>query len=147
MFRRKEAAFEVLLVHPGGPFFLKKDSGAWTIPKGEATAGEDLAARARLEFAEELGIEPPEAQWIELGTIKQKGGKIVHGWAFEGDLPRDFTLVSNSFAMEWPPRSGRTQEFPEIDKAQFFPIETAREKINQAQIEFLDRLVVKIQAR
>ena len=146
MFRRKDE-LEVLLVHPGGPFFHNKDAGAWTIPKGEAAEDEDLLRRAKLEFEEELGTKPPASQFAELGTIKQKGGKTVHAWAFEGDLPPDFVLASNTFAMEWPPRSGRTQEFPEVDRAEFFPIEVAREKINSAQIEFLDRLVDSIQCR
>jgi predicted NUDIX family NTP pyrophosphohydrolase len=147
MFRRTEGAIEVLLVHPGGPFFRNKESGAWTIPKGEAADGEDLRDRARLEFAEELGIEPPSSDWFELGAIKQKGGKTVHAWAFEGDLAQDFVLTSNTFAVEWPPRSGRTQNFPEVDKAEFFSLEVAKEKINAAQIEFLDRLVVLIGTR
>lgn len=141
MFRIRNDELEVLLVHPGGPFFRNKDAGAWTIPKGEASEEEDLMSRAKLEFEEELGTKPSASPWIELGTIKQKGGKTVHAWAFEGELPPDFILASNTFAMEWPPRSGRTAEFPEIDRAEFFPIELAREKINQAQIEFLDRLV------
>ena len=141
MFRAKNKELEVLLVHPGGPFFRNKDAGAWTIPKGEAGEGEDLLARAKVEFEEELGTKPIAAEWLELGTIKQKGGKTVQAWAFEGELPPEFVLVSNTFTVEWPPRSGRTQEFPEIDRAQFFSIETAREKINQAQIEFLDRLI------
>jgi predicted NUDIX family NTP pyrophosphohydrolase len=142
MFRRRAGQLQLLLVHPGGPFFRNKDSGAWTIPKGEVAEGEELLERAKVEFREELGIEPIETgEWIELGAIKQKGGKTVYAWAFEGDLPEDFALRSNTFSMEWPPRSGRTQEFPEIDRAEFFPIELAKEKINQAQIEFLDRLV------
>jgi predicted NUDIX family NTP pyrophosphohydrolase len=142
MFRRKQDELEVLLVHPGGPFFRNKESGAWTIPKGEAAEGEELIDRAKVEFKEELGIEAAAANdWIELGAVKQKGGKTVHAWAFEGELTEDFAVVSNTFAMEWPPRSGRTQEFPEIDRAAFFPIELAKEKINQAQIEFLQRLV------
>jgi predicted NUDIX family NTP pyrophosphohydrolase len=148
MFRRKYDRLEVLLVHPGGPFFRKKESGAWTIPKGEVTEGEELLNRATVEFREELGIEPVAAAgWIELGTVRQKGGKTVHAWAFEGDLPEDFAIVSNTFPMEWPPRSGRTQEFPEIDRAEFFPIELAKEKINQAQIEFLQRLVEHLNER
>ena len=148
MFRKKAGQLEVLLVHPGGPFFRKKESGAWTIPKGEAAEGEELLNRATVEFKEELGIEPgTAADWIELGTVKQKGGKTVHAWAFEGDLPEDFAMVSNTFPMEWPPRSGRTQEFPEIDRAEFFPIELAKEKINQAQIEFLQRLVEHLDER
>jgi predicted NUDIX family NTP pyrophosphohydrolase len=140
MFRNKDGALEVLLVHPGGPFF-RKDNGAWTIPKGEVMEGEDLLARAQLEFREELGVNPIARDWIELGTVKQKGGKTVHAWAFEGELPSDFAVASNTFTMEWPPRSGRTQEFPEIDRAEFFPIEMAKEKINQAQVDFLDRLI------
>jgi predicted NUDIX family NTP pyrophosphohydrolase len=148
MFRRTTGQLEVLLVHPGGPFFRKKESGAWTIPKGEVAEGEDLLDRAKAEFREELGIEATAAaDLIQLGTIKQKGGKTVHAWAFEGDLPTDFALVSNTFSMEWPPRSGRTVDFPEIDCAEFFPIELAKEKINQAQIDFLDRLVEHVNAR
>lgn len=147
MFRIKESELEVLLVHPGGPFFRNKDAGAWTIPKGEAAEGEDLLSRAKVEFEEELGTEPIAAEWLELGTIKQKGGKTVHAWAFEGELPPEFVLASNSFTVEWPPRSGRIQEFPEVDRAQFFSIETARAKINQAQVDFLDRLVDSIQRR
>jgi predicted NUDIX family NTP pyrophosphohydrolase len=140
MFRRTDEGVEVLLVHPGGPFFRNKDLGAWTVPKGEVAEGEELLERARIEFREELGIEPPASQLIELGSVKQKGGKTVHAWAFERDLPEDFVVASNTFQMEWPPRSGRTQEFPEIDRAEFFPIETAKLKINLAQVPFLDRL-------
>lgn len=147
MFRRNKDALEVLLVHPGGPFFRNKDSGAWTIPKGEVAEGEELLARARLEFEEELGTEPTASEWIELGTVTQKGGKTVHAWAFAGDLPPDFVPASNTFTMEWPPRSGRTQEFPEIDRAEFFPVELAKEKINQAQVEFLDRLLKYLEKR
>lgn len=147
MFRKRDRSIEVLLVHPGGPFFRNKESGAWTIPKGEAAEGEDLLTRARVEFQEELGIGLGTSDWIELDTVKQKGGKIVHAWAFEGDLPSDFVLNSNSFEMEWPPRSGRTAAFPEIDRAQFFPIEIARTKINQAQVEFLDRLLALMEKR
>ena len=139
MFRRKGDGLEVLLVHPGGPFFAKKDIGAWSIPKGEVAPGEDLLARAQLEFEEELGIRP-SGNWIELGSIRQKGGKIVHAWAFEGDLPDSFKLKSNTFEIEWPPRSGKRQKFPEVDQAGFFPEEVARQKINPAQAAFLDRL-------
>jgi predicted NUDIX family NTP pyrophosphohydrolase len=141
MFRRMGTGVEVLLVHPGGPFFRNKDEGAWTIPKGEAGEGEDLLSRAKIEFHEELGIEVSEQDWLELGSIKQKGGKRVHAWAFEGDLPAGFVVGSNPFEMEWPPRSGRYQSFPEIDRAEFFSIEKAKEKINIAQVAFLDRLV------
>jgi predicted NUDIX family NTP pyrophosphohydrolase len=140
MFRRTEEGTQVLLVHPGGPFFRNKDPGAWTVPKGEVAEGEDLVARARIEFREELGTEPAAAQLIELGSVKQKGGKLVHAWAFEGHLPENFVVASNTFEMEWPPRSGRTQEFPEIDRAEFFSIEAAKLKINPAQVPFLERL-------
>jgi predicted NUDIX family NTP pyrophosphohydrolase len=139
MFRRKQNNLEVLLVHPGGPYFRNKDDGSWTIPKGEAAEGEDLPTRAKIEFEEELGITPAD-YWIELGTVKQKGGKTVHAWAFAGDLAPDYKLASNTFEMEWPPRSGKTQKFPEVDQARFFPIDVARSKINEAQAVFLDRL-------
>lgn len=139
MFRRKSGSLEVLLVHPGGPFFVNKDEGAWTIPKGEAALGEDLLTRAQIEFEEELGIRP-RGNWIPLGSIKQAGGKIVHAWAFEGDLDDAFKLKSNSFEIEWPPRSGNIKQFPEVDRAEFFGEETARQKINPAQVILLDRL-------
>jgi predicted NUDIX family NTP pyrophosphohydrolase len=139
MFRRKAGALEFLLALPGGPFFARKDEGAWTIPKGEAAPDEDLLTRAQSEFEEELGIRP-HGNWIELGSIKQKGGKTVHAWAFEGDLPNSFKLKSNTFEMEWPPRSGKFKQFPEIDRAEFFLEEIARRKINPAQTLFLDRL-------
>ena len=139
MFRRTHGALEVLLVHPGGPFFAKKDDGAWTIPKGEAAPGEDLLMRGQIEFEEELGIRPA-GDWIPLGWIKQKGGKIVHAWAFEGGLLEWFKLKSNMFELEWPPRSGKLKKFPEIDQAVFFSEELARRKINPAQVAFLDRL-------
>jgi predicted NUDIX family NTP pyrophosphohydrolase len=141
MFRRKRGAFEVLLAHPGGPFFTRKDDGAWTIPKGEAAPGEDLLTRAQIEFEEEVGLRPESFQgWIELGSIIQKGGKIVHAWAFEGDLPKSFKPKSNLFEMEWPPRSGKRKQFPEIDRAEFFTEGVARRKIKQAQVPLLDRL-------
>ena len=139
MFRRKGGVPEFLLAHPGGPFFSRKDEGAWTIPKGEAAPDEDLLTRAQIEFEEELGIQP-HGNWIELGSIKQKGGKTVHAWAFEGDLPDSFELKSNTFEIEWPPRSGKLKQFPEIDRADFFGEEVGRRKINPAQIILLDRL-------
>jgi predicted NUDIX family NTP pyrophosphohydrolase len=139
MFRRKSGGCEVLLVHPGGPFFANKDDGAWTIPKGEPAPGEDLLTRAQIEFQEELGIQP-RGNWIPLGSIKQKGGKIVHAWAFEGDFDDAFKLKSNAFEMEWPPRSGKMKQFFEVDRAEFFAEETARRKINPAQVVLLDRL-------
>jgi predicted NUDIX family NTP pyrophosphohydrolase len=141
MFRRRNNELEVLLAHPGGPFFTRKDDGAWTIPKGEAAPGEDLLTRAQIEFEEEVGFRPESFQgWIELGSIKQKGGKIVHAWAFEGDLPESFEVKSNLFEMEWPPGSGRRQSFPEVDQAKFFTEGVARRKIKQAQVPLLDRL-------
>src|SRR5688572_1386355 len=147
MFRRTRDELEVLLVHPGGPFFRNKDDGAWTIPKGEAAEGEEFQARARTEFGEELGITPAEEDWIDLGNVKQKGGKTVHAWAFAGDLPSDFQLSSNRFEIEWPPRSGKRQQFPEVDEAKFFPLELARSKINQAQVVFLDRLLEALESK
>src|SRR5258708_10591362 len=141
MFRKKREGLEVLLVHPGGPYFRNKDSGAWTIPKGEVAGGQDLLTRAKIEFEEELGMPAAASDWIALGSVKQKGGKTVHAWAFEGNLPDTFTIVSNTFEMEWPPCSRRMQQFPEIDRAEFFSIGTAKEKINEAQTAFLDRLV------
>jgi predicted NUDIX family NTP pyrophosphohydrolase len=141
MFRIKDDELEMLLAHPGGPFFARKDEGAWTIPKGEAAPDEDLLTRAQIEFEEEVGFRLEKVQqWIELGWIQQKGGKIVHAWAFEGDLPNSFKLKSNTFEMEWPPGSGKLKEFPEIDRAEFFGDEVARRKIKPAQIPLLDRL-------
>lgn len=147
LFRHANDALEVLLVHPGGPFFRNKDIGAWTIPKGEAAPGEDLLTRARTEFEEELGFAAAASEWLPLGAVKQKGGKTVHGWAFEGDFPERFQLKSNEFELEWPPRSGRRAKFPEVDQAQFFPEAIAREKINPAQLLFLDRLLETLQQR
>jgi predicted NUDIX family NTP pyrophosphohydrolase len=138
IFRRNDI-IQVLLAHPGGPFFARKDDGVWTIPKGEAGPGEDFLTRARIEVEEELGIKPT-GNLISLGSIKQKGGKTVHAWAVEGDLPKQFELKSNLFEIEYPPRSGKFKQFPEIDRAEFFQEEIARQKINPAQIPFLDRL-------
>jgi len=141
MFRRRKNKLEVLLAHPGGPFHVHKDDGAWTIPKGEAAPGEDLLTRAQIEFEEEVGFHPESSQgWIELGSIIQKGGKTVHAWAFEGDLPESFECRSNLFEMEWPPRSGKYQKFPEVDQACFFSEEVGRRKLKQAQVPLLDRL-------
>ena len=139
MFRKRKSGLEVLLVHPGGPFFRNKDDGAWSIPKGEAGEDEDLEKRALIEFQEELGV-PASGDLVPLGSVKQKGGKTVHAWAIEGDLKDDFVVASNTFELEWPPRSGKRQTFPEIDQACFFPLEEARRKINVAQQAFLDRL-------
>ena len=145
MFRRQHNLLEFLLVHPGGPFWKNKDTGAWSVPKGEIQPDEDLLARARIEFEEEIGFKP-QGDWIPLGSIKQKNGKTVHAWGFEGDLPEPFELKSNTFELEWPPRSGKFTEFPEVDRAEFFSLEVAREKINPAQIPLLDRLRDAVQS-
>ena len=139
LYRRAAGAIEVLLVHPGGPFWSRRDLGAWSIPKGEFNEGEEPEAAARREFAEELGIEL-SGEFVPLGEIKQKAGKQVVAFAVEGDLDIA-AIVSNSFEMEWPPRSGRKQSFPEIDRAGWFDLETAGEKIIPGQRLFLERLV------
>jgi predicted NUDIX family NTP pyrophosphohydrolase len=137
--RRSADGVEVLLVHPGGPFWAKKDLGAWSLPKGEHDDAEDPQACALREFAEELGSAPPAGALTDLGSVRQKSGKVVRAWALEGDFdPAGFH--SNTFELEWPPRSGRRREFPEVDRAEWFPLAEARERINPAQAEFLDRL-------
>ena len=142
MYRRSGlSGVEVYLAHPGGPFFKNKDMGAWTIPKGEIPDGEEPLAAALREFEEETGMRfEGSSKFHDLGSIRQKGGKTVHAWAVEGDCPAGYCLKSNTFEMEWPPRSGRLQKFSEIDHAEFFPLDAAREKINPAQVPFLDRL-------
>jgi predicted NUDIX family NTP pyrophosphohydrolase len=140
MFRKRNNTLEVLLAHPGGPFYRNKDDGVWTIPKGEIDAGEDLLHRARIEFEEEVGIPAQGGDWIDLSWVKQKGGKTVYAWAFEGDLPDGFQCRSNMFEMEWPPRSGKLQNFPEVDEACFFSLKNARRKLKETQTPFLDRL-------
>jgi len=137
LFRRDP--LEVLLVHPGGPFWAKKDLGAWSIPKGEHQEGEDAMACALREFTEETGSAPSPGELIDLGTVKQKAGKVVQAWALEGDLDAA-SVRSNTFTMQWPPRSGRMQEFPEVDRAQWFGLEEAIGRINPAQAAFLERL-------
>jgi predicted NUDIX family NTP pyrophosphohydrolase len=139
--QREDGELEVLLAHPGGPFFAKKDAGAWTIPKGEIADGEEELSCARREFFEETGMQPPAAGYLELGTVQQAGGKLVRAWAFEGDWGARELLCSSSFELEWPPRTGRIQRFPEIDRAVTFTLHEAREKLNPAQVEFLNRLV------
>ena len=136
---------EVLLVHPGGPFWARKDQGAWSIPKGEYDDGDDPLAAAVREFEEETGQAPPTDELVELGTLRQAGGKLVSAWAAPGDLD-PATVTSNTFTMEWPPRSGRRREFPEIDRAAWFDLDTAREKLVAAQAELLDRLVAALEA-
>ena len=134
---------QVLLVHPGGPFFARKDDGVWSIPKGEYSPDEDPLACARREFEEELGSPVPDGSVLELGEITQRAGKVVTAWAAEGDLDVS-TVVSNTFEMEWPPRSGRTASFPEIDRAEWFDVDTAREKLVPAQAEFVERLLITL---
>ncbi|TMK94075.1 MAG: NUDIX domain-containing protein [Actinobacteria bacterium] len=139
LFRAREGRLEVLLGHPGGPFFAKKDEGSWTVLKGEADPGEELPAVARREFAEETGQQAPDDTMLELGEVRQRGGKTVVAWALAGDLdPAE--ARSNTFEVEWPPRSGRRREFPEIDRVEWFDLETARRKILLAQVPFLNRL-------
>jgi predicted NUDIX family NTP pyrophosphohydrolase len=139
LFRERGGALEVLLVHPGGPYWARKDEGAWSIPKGEHGPGDDALEAARREFTEELGS-AAYGQAIPLGEVKQKGGKVVAAWAVRGELD-PATARSNTFEMEWPPRSGRLQSFPEVDRAEWFTLEVARKKMNPAQQAFLDRLV------
>jgi predicted NUDIX family NTP pyrophosphohydrolase len=134
---------EVLLVHPGGPFWARRDIGAWSIPKGEYDDEEDPRGCALREFGEETGTELPPGELIDLGRVKQKSGKLVTAWAAEGDLDAD-AIHSNRFEMEWPPGSGRRAEFPEIDRAGWFDVDTAREKLVPAQTAFLDRLLERL---
>jgi predicted NUDIX family NTP pyrophosphohydrolase len=147
LFRRSGGATEVLLAHPGGPFWAKKDAGAWTIPKGQIEEAEEPRACAIRELREELGPVPeldPE-ELIELGWIRQRAGKVVEAWAAEAEFD-PASLDSNTFTMEWPPRSGQQAEFPEVDRAEWFDPETAREKILPAQAELLDRLLERLES-
>ena len=130
-------------MHPGGPFWAKRDEGAWSIPKGEIGPGEAPLEVARREFREELGAEPPDGEVAALGVVRQAGGKTVHAWAVKGDFDVS-ALRSNSFEMEWPPRSGRRTTFPEVDRAAWFDLEAARVKVLDAQRAFLDRLAEKV---
>ena len=140
LFRRAGGRLELLVVHPGGPMWARRDDGAWSIPKGEITPGEDPLAAARREFAEELGSPAPGGEPMALGEVRLKSGKRVLGWALEGDLDAD-AISSNTFTMQWPPRSGETREFPEVDRAAWLEPEVARVKLNPAQAGFVDRLV------
>jgi predicted NUDIX family NTP pyrophosphohydrolase len=137
MYRRREVP-EVFLVHPGGPFWAKKDLGAWSIPKGEYTLEEDALAAARREFMEETGFSA-EGEFIPLTPLKQPSGKLIQAWAFEGDCDPG-AVKSNTFTLEWPPRSGHTKDFPEIDRAGWFPLEEAKVKIIKGQVGFLEEL-------
>jgi predicted NUDIX family NTP pyrophosphohydrolase len=138
LYRKLENDLQVFLVHPGGPFFKNKDAGAWSIPKGEFLDDEEPLAAAKREFSEETG-QPIDGNFIELGSVKLKSGKIVHAWAVEGDIDHE-TIVSNTFEIEWPPRSGKKINVPEIDRAGWFKLDIARQKINEAQATFIDKL-------
>jgi predicted NUDIX family NTP pyrophosphohydrolase len=138
MYRRRDAQMEILIVHPGGPFWAKKDAGSWFIPKGEIEPGEDELAAAQREFEEETAI-VPAGPFLDLGEVKHKSGKRVRAWAFAGECD-PAAIVSNTFSMEWPPRTGRMQSFPEIDKAEFVDAAAACKKLNPAEYAFVERL-------
>jgi predicted NUDIX family NTP pyrophosphohydrolase len=142
LYRRKDNVLRVFLVHPGGPFFTNKDEGAWSIPKGELDEGEDALAAGQREFQEETGCRP-EGTFVPLTPIKQKGGKTVIAWAVEGDCDAD-AIRSNTFALEWPPGSGKVRDFPEVDRAGWFTVDEAKKKINPAQAALVDELVSKL---
>ena len=144
LFRRRAGATEVFLVHPGGPFWQTRDAGAWSIPKGEIDPGEDRLPAAQRELREETGLEVA-GPFISLGAVRQAGGKIVHAWAAEADVDPS-TIVSGTFSVEWPPRSGRSQAFPEVDRAAWFGLADARVKILAGQAPLLDALVESIGA-
>ena len=138
LYRYRDSTLEIFLVHPGGPFWKNKDSGAWSIPKGEFDAREDPLQAARREFHEETGCSV-DGSFIALGPVRQAGGKIVHAWAVEGDCEAE-SISSNSFTIEWPPRSRQRKEFPEVDRAGWFSLQLAREKILKGQLMLLDKL-------
>jgi predicted NUDIX family NTP pyrophosphohydrolase len=146
LYRYHTGRTEVLLVHPGGPFWIKKDLGAWFIPKGELEEGEDPLAAARREFFEELGSHAPPGAALELGNVKNKSGKLIEAWGLEGDL--DVSCVkSNTFSLEWPPKSGKMRDFPEVDRACFFTLSDARVKLHPAELPLLERLVAILSSR
>ena len=138
LYRLRDSGLEVFLVHPGGPFWTKKDAGAWSIPKGELEEGEDPLNAAKREFREETGFSV-EGNFIPVTPLKQPGGKLVYAWAVERDCDAE-AIKSNMFSMEWPPRSGKRAEFPEVDRAGWFTLEVAKEKILPGQVGFLDEL-------
>jgi predicted NUDIX family NTP pyrophosphohydrolase len=140
LFRHQDTEVEVLLGHMGGPFWAKKDVASWSLPKGELEPDEEPEAAARREFTEELGLPAPDGEYRPLGEVKQSGGKVVTAWAVEGDLD-PAAVVPGTFEMEWPPRSGRRQEFPELDRVEWFGLAVAREKLLKGQLPLLDRLV------
>jgi predicted NUDIX family NTP pyrophosphohydrolase len=142
MYRRRADAIEVFLVHPGGPFWAKKDLGAWTLPKGEYEPDEEPLAAARREFQEETGF-PAQGKFLELGSIRQKSGKVVVAWAFEGDCD-PAQLISNTCEIEWPPKSGIRKEIPEVDRGEWFSLQEARERIRLEQADLLKRLAERV---
>ena len=142
LFRVVDRHLQVFLVHPGGPFFISKDNGSWSVPKGEFLDNENALDAAKREFMEETG-QPIEGKFIPLTPIQQKGGKKVFAWAVEGDIDHE-TITSNVFEIEWPPRSGKIKTFPEIDRAAWFDIDTAKLKINPAQVGLIEELVTKL---
>jgi predicted NUDIX family NTP pyrophosphohydrolase len=141
LYRKPKSALEVFLVHPGGPFWAKKDEGAWSIPKGEIAEDEDPLKAAKREFLEETGFQV-DGNFIALTPVKQAGGKWVYAWAVEGDFDAE-SIRSNTFSMEWPPRSGKRKEFPEVDRARWFPLEMAKQKIVKGQLSLLEELQSK----
>jgi predicted NUDIX family NTP pyrophosphohydrolase len=143
LYRLNKTVLEVLLVHPGGPFWAKKDQGAWSIPKGEFTDEEVPFTAAKREFSEELGAAAPEGEYIDLGSIKQSGGKTVYAWAINADFDPS-TLKSNTFSMEWPPKSGQEQEFPEVDRAAWTPLAKAELRLFKGQVGLLAVLAEKV---
>jgi len=146
MYRFRGGDLQIFLAHPGGPLYQNKDEGYWTIPKGEPPEGEALLDAAIREFEEETGIKPA-GQYIDLGSIRQKGGKTVYGWAFEGDHDPSQPTRSNTFEMQWPPHSGRIQNFPEVDRAQFFSLDEGRKKIKDTQWALVERLIALLEKR
>ncbi|WP_142603830.1 NUDIX domain-containing protein [Solitalea koreensis] len=142
LYRFNKSSYEVLLVHPGGPFWSKKDLGAWSIPKGEFSEHEEPLSAARREFTEEIGM-PVTGEFIQLTSVKQKGGKVIYAWALQGSINTEH-IKCNTFEIEWPPKSGKKQEFPEIDKAEWFSFSEAKQKINPSQAAFIDELINRL---
>lgn len=142
MFRKRDSALQVFLVHPGGPFWKNKDAGSWSIPKGEYSEGDDPLDAAKREFHEETGF-VAQGEFVPLGQVRQSSGKVITAWALEGDC-WPAAIRSNTFSIEWPPRSGQRQEFPEVDRADWFSMEDARTRMVKGQLGFLDRLVERI---
>jgi predicted NUDIX family NTP pyrophosphohydrolase len=145
VYRRRRGRLEVFLVHPGGPFWAKKDAGAWSIPKGEFTAGEDILAAARREFLEEVG-QAPDGDFVALAPARQPSRKVIHTWAVEGDVDEG-AITSNLFEMEWPPKSGRRAQFPEVDRGRWFALDEAKQRIQSGQVPILEELARKVEEK